>query len=52
MKILTVGEFKTHFSDVLNRIRQGEEIIIASNLSNRKLPIVLKMILPSRMRNF
>ena len=29
MKVMSVGEFKTHFSDALKRVRAGEEIGIA-----------------------
>ncbi len=29
MKIMSVGEFKTHFSQVLKRVQAGEEIDIA-----------------------
>ncbi len=28
MKTLPVGEFKTHFSDILKQVQSGEEIII------------------------
>jgi antitoxin (DNA-binding transcriptional repressor) of toxin-antitoxin stability system len=28
MKTMTVGEFKTHFSDVIERVKAGEEIAV------------------------
>jgi len=28
MKTMTVGEFKTHFSDVIEQIKSGEEIAV------------------------
>jgi len=28
MKTMTVGEFKTHFSDVIEQVKRGEEIAV------------------------
>ena len=30
MKTMTVGEFKTHFSDVVKKVKAGEEIAVTS----------------------
>lgn len=37
MTIFTVGEFKAHFSEVINRIRRGEEIVIAYGKKKTKI---------------
>ena len=29
MQTMTVGEFKSHFSEVLDKVKQGEDIIIS-----------------------
>lgn len=37
MKTMTVGEFKTHFSDVLEAVRRGETVIVEFGRDRRKV---------------
>jgi prevent-host-death family protein len=41
MKILPVGEFKTHFSQVLEMVKQGEEIIISYGRKKENIAVVI-----------
>lgn len=37
MKTMTVGEFKTHFSDALDAVRQGETIVVCYGRNHQKV---------------
>jgi len=37
MKTMTVGKFKTHFSEVLDAVRGGETIIVAYGRNHEKV---------------
>jgi antitoxin (DNA-binding transcriptional repressor) of toxin-antitoxin stability system len=41
MKTLTVGELKTHFSEVLGLIRKGEEITLSFGKKKEKVAVIL-----------
>ena len=41
MEILTIGELKTHFSDVLNRLRDGQEIVISYGKKREKVAVLV-----------
>lgn len=41
MKTLPVGEFKTHFSEVINDVRAGEEIIITYGKKKEQVAVVI-----------
>lgn len=47
MKILTVGDFKTNFSEVLKAVQVGEEFAIAYG----KRKEVVAYLIPKNMRN-
>ena len=37
MKTMTVGEFKTHFSEALDQVKQGETVIISYGRKKEKV---------------
>lgn len=37
MKTMTVGEFKTHFSDALDAVREGETIVVCYGRNHQKV---------------
>ncbi len=37
MKIMTVGEFKAHFSEALDAVRDGETIVVSYGRNHRKV---------------
>jgi antitoxin (DNA-binding transcriptional repressor) of toxin-antitoxin stability system len=37
MKTMTVGQFKTHFSEVLDAVRGGETIVVAYGRNHQKV---------------
>lgn len=37
MKTMTVGEFKTHFSEALDAVRGGETIVVAYGRNHQKV---------------
>lgn len=37
MKIMTVGEFKAHFSEALDAVREGETIVVSFGRNHRKV---------------
>jgi prevent-host-death family protein len=41
MKTFAVGEFKTHFSEIIERVRSGEEIIITDGKKKEKVAVVV-----------
>lgn len=41
MKILAVGEFKTHFSEVLDDVRHGEEFVVCYGRKKEKVAVVI-----------
>ena len=41
MKTLTVGELKTHFSEVLGLVRKGEEIALSYGKKKEKVAVIL-----------
>lgn len=41
MKTLPIGEFKTHFSDVLDRVQQGEEIAVSYGRKKEKIAVIV-----------
>ena len=41
MKTLPVGEFKTHFSEVIDDVRAGEEIIITYGKKKEQVAVVI-----------
>jgi prevent-host-death family protein len=41
MKTFTVGDFKTHFSEIIERVRAGEEIIISYGKKKEKVAVLI-----------
>jgi prevent-host-death family protein len=41
MKTLPVGELKTHFSEVLNRVIDGEEIVITYGRKRESVAVIV-----------
>lgn len=41
MKTMKVGEFKSRFADVLQQVKNGEEITIAYGKKNQKLAVII-----------
>ena len=41
MKTLPVGEFKTHFSEVLENIKDGEEVAISYGKKKKKIAVLV-----------
>lgn len=41
MKTMQVGEFKSHFSEILEEIRKGEEIAISFGKKKEKLAVLV-----------
>ena len=41
MKTYPVGEFKTHFSEIIERVRAGEEIIISYGKKKEKVAVLI-----------
>jgi prevent-host-death family protein len=41
MKTFPVGEFKAHFSKIMERVRSGEEIIITYGKKKEKVAVVV-----------
>ncbi len=41
MKALAVGEFKTHFSEVLDDVRRGEEFVVCYGRKREKVAVVI-----------
>jgi len=41
MQYVTIGEFKTHFSHLLNLVKQGEEIVISYGRKKEKVAVVV-----------
>jgi prevent-host-death family protein len=44
MKTLPVGEFKTHFSEVIDDVRAGEEIIITYGKKRVRVAVIIPYI--------
>ncbi len=41
MKMLAVGEFKSHFSEVLDEVRRGEEFVVCYGRKKEKVAVVI-----------
>ncbi len=41
MKTLAVGEFKTHFSEIIDDVRAGEEIVITYGKKREQVAVVI-----------
>jgi len=41
MKTMTVGELKSHFSEVLDRVQHGEEIVISFGKKRAKVAVLI-----------
>lgn len=41
MKTFTVGDFKTHFSEIIERVRAGEEIIISYGKKKENVAVLV-----------
>lgn len=41
MKTFPVGEFKTHFSEIIERVRAGEEIIISYGKKKENVAVLI-----------
>jgi len=41
METLTIGELKTNFSEVLRKIRSGQEIVISYGKKREKLAVII-----------
>lgn len=41
MKTFSIGEFKTNFSEIIARVRAGEEIIISYGKKKEKVAVII-----------
>ena len=41
MKTYAVGEFKTHFSEIIERVRAGEEIVISYGKKKENVAVLI-----------
>jgi prevent-host-death family protein len=41
MKTLQVGEFKSHFSEVIENIKKGEEVVISFGKKKEKIAVLV-----------
>jgi len=41
MKTMTVGELKSHFSEVLDQVQQGEEIVVSFGKKREKVAVLI-----------
>ncbi|MDF7800444.1 type II toxin-antitoxin system Phd/YefM family antitoxin [Pontiellaceae bacterium B1224] len=41
MKTLAVGDFKTHFSEVLNDVKHGEEFVVCYGRKKEKVAVLV-----------
>ena len=41
MKSVAVGEFKTHFSEVLNDVKHGEEFVVCYGRKKEKVAVLI-----------
>ena len=41
MKTLQVGEFKSHFSEVIEHIKKGEEVVISFGKKKEKIAVLV-----------
>ena len=41
MKTFTVGDFKTHFSEIIERVRAGEEIVISYGKKKENVAVLI-----------
>jgi prevent-host-death family protein len=41
MKTLAVGDFKTHFSEVLNEVKHGEEFVVCYGRKKEKVAVLV-----------
>ena len=41
MPTMTVGQFKAHFSEVLDRVQQGEDIVISYGKKKEKIAVLV-----------
>ena len=41
MKTMTVGELKSHFSEVLGQVQQGEEIVVSFGKKREKVAVLI-----------
>ncbi|MFH0785135.1 MAG: type II toxin-antitoxin system prevent-host-death family antitoxin, partial [Pseudomonadota bacterium] len=41
MQTMTVSQFKSHFSEVLDRVQQGEDIVISYGKKKEKIAVLV-----------
>ncbi len=41
MKMMTIGELKTHFSEVLEQVKQGETVVICYGKQKNKVAAII-----------
>lgn len=41
MKTIQIGELKTHFSEILNQVKNGDEIIISYGRKKEKIAMIV-----------
>ncbi|MBN1499108.1 MAG: type II toxin-antitoxin system Phd/YefM family antitoxin [Spirochaetes bacterium] len=41
MKTLQVGEFKTHFSEVIENLKKGEDVVISFGKKKEKIAVLI-----------
>lgn len=41
MKIMQIGDLKTHFSDVIARVKNGEKIIVSFGKKKEKVAVIV-----------
>lgn len=53
MKIVTIGELKTHFSEVLDHVKQGETVVISYGRKKEKVAALIpyRQLIPVKPRS-
>jgi prevent-host-death family protein len=41
MQVITVGEFKARFSEILNQVKKGQEIVISFGKQRKKVAVLI-----------
>jgi len=41
MEVISVGEFKTRFSEILNQVKKGQEIVISFGKQRKKVAVLI-----------
>jgi len=53
MRVLTIGELKTHFSEVLEHVKQGETVVISYGRKKERVAALIpyRQLIPAKPRS-